>query len=150
MRSFKGLVVVFATIAAFSFLVPSVSASSPIGAVHLTKTCPNWTGQIGTTCIVQTAPSGPIPVGTVATYNGPLLSPVVSSTVVLTTLDGSTATGHCTLVWRPELFGNDGFGTCTFVSGTGSLAGFHANLTITDHPDTLVTDWDGTYFFAAN
>lgn len=61
---------------------------------------------------------------------------------------GSTATGHCTLIWRPELTGADGFGTCVFVSGTGALAGFHANLKITDHPDTLVTNWDGTYWFA--
>lgn len=148
MRSVRRLLVVGAAIIALSALAPSASASSPFDEVHLTKTCPTFTGQVGDICMVQTAPSGPIPVGTVATYNGPLFSPVVSSAVVLTTPNGSTATGHCTLVWRPELSGADGFGTCTFVSGTGSLAGFHANLKITDHPDTLVTNWDGIYFFA--
>jgi hypothetical protein len=147
MRSIRRLIVVAGTIGALTFLVPSVSASSPLGEVHLTKTCPTWTGEIGSTCTVQTA-SGPIPVGTVATYYGPIFGPVVSSAVILTTPSGATATGHCTLVWRPELSGDDGFGTCTFVGGTGSLAGFHANLKITDHPDTLVTNWDGTYFFA--
>jgi hypothetical protein len=146
MRSVRRLIVVAGTIGALTFLVPSVSASSPLGEVHLTKTCPTF--ETTATCVVQTAPSGPIAVGTVATYFGPLFSPVFSTVVVLTTPDGSTATGHCTLIWRPELTGEDGFGTCVFVSGTGSLAGFHATLKITDHPDTLVTNWDGTYVFA--
>ncbi len=149
MRSIRRLIVVAGTIVALTLLVPSVSASSPLGEVHLTKTCPTFSGQVGDICTVQTAPSGPIPVGTVATYNGPLFAPAVSSAVILTTPNGSTATGHCTLIWRPELSGDDGFGTCTFTSGTGSLAGFHANLKITDHPDTLITNWDGIYFFAS-
>lgn len=147
MRSMNRLLVVIAAMAALTFLVPSVSASSPIGAVHLTKTCPTW--ETTQTCTVQTATAGPIQVGTVVAYSG-LFSPTLSAAVTLTMPDNSTATGHCTLVWRPELVGNDGFGTCTFTTGTGSLAGFHANLTIADHPDTLITDWDGTYFLAAN
>jgi hypothetical protein len=147
MRSVRRLLVVGATIALLAVLVPSVSAASPLGGwVHLTKTCPTF--DTTASCTVITSTNGPIPVGTVAAYSGPLFSPVISSAVLLTTPDGSTATGHCTLVWRPELSGNDGFGTCTFVSGTGSLAGFHANLKITDHPLTGVTNWDGTYFFA--
>lgn len=146
MRSIKRLLIVIASIAALTFLVPSVSASSPIGAVHLTKTCPTW--ETTQTCTVQTAPAGPIPVGTVVSYSG-LFSPTLSATVTLTTLDGSTATGHCTLFWRPELSGDDGFGTCTFMTGTGAFTGLHANLKILDHVDPLVTNWDGTYFFAA-
>jgi hypothetical protein len=146
MRSVRRLIVVAGTIGALTFLVPAVEASSPLGEVHLTKTCPTF--ETTATCTVQTATAGPIPAGTVASYSGPLFSPAISSAVILTTPDGSTATGHCTLVWRPELSGDDGFGTCTFVAGTGSLAGFHANLKITDHPDTLVTNWDGRYLFA--
>jgi hypothetical protein len=147
MRSIKRLLVVIGTIAGLTLLVAPVSASSPIGAVHLTKTCPTW--ETTHTCTVQTVTAGPIPVGTVVAYSG-LFSPTLSATVTLTTPDNSTATGHCTLFWRPELFGNDGFGTCAFTTGTGSLSGFHANLKITDHPDTLITDWDGIYFFAAD
>lgn len=146
MRSIRRLLMVAATIAALTFLVPTVSASTPLGEVHLTKTCPTF--ETTATCTVITSDSGPIPVGTLASYSGPLFSPLFSTAVVLTTPDGSTATGHCTLIWRPELSGADGFGTCVFVSGTGSLAGFHANLKITDHPDTLVTNWDGTFLFA--
>lgn len=147
MSSIKRLLAVVAAMAALTFLVPPVSASSPIGAVHLTKTCPTW--ETTQTCTVQTVTAGPIPVGTVVAYSG-LFSPTLSATVTLTTPNNSTATGHCTLFWRPELFGNDGFGTCTFMTGTGSLAGFHANLKILDHVDPLVTNWDGIYFFAAD
>ncbi len=147
MLSIKRLFVIALTISALTFLVPSVSAASPIGAVHLTKTCPTW--ETTQTCTVQTAPAGPIPVGTVVAYSG-LFSPTLSATVTLTTPDKSTATGHCTLVWRFENFGDDGIGTCAFMTGTGSLAGFHANLKITDHVDPLVTNWDGIYFFAAD
>jgi hypothetical protein len=146
MRSIRRLTAVTGAVVALALLVPSASASSPIGEVHLTKTCPTF--ETTATCTVITSDPGPIPVGTVASYGGPLFSPVFSVHVVLTTPNGDTASGHCTLIWRPELTGSDGFGTCMFVSGTGSLAGFHANLKITDHPDTLVTNWDGTYLFA--
>jgi hypothetical protein len=148
MRSLRRLVVVVATIVALTVLVPSVSAASPLGEVHLTKTC-SPTFPTPATCTVQTAPYGPIPVGTVATYSG-LFFPVLSAAVVLTITTGDTvtgtATGHCALRWQPELTGATGHGTCVFVSGTGSLAGFHANLKISDHP--WITYWDGTYFFA--
>lgn len=144
MRSVGRLLVVAGAIVALTVLVPSVSASSPLGEVHLTKTCPTF--DTTSSCTVIDSTSGPIPVGTVATYSGPLFFPVISSAVVLTTPNGSTATGHCALRWQPELLGATGHGTCVFVSGTGSLAGFHANLTISDHP--TVTYWDGTYFFA--
>ena len=97
MRSIRILIVVAGTIGALTFLVPSVSASSSLGEVHLTKTCPTF--ETTATCTVQTA-SGPIPVGTVASYGGPLFSPAISSAVLLTTPDGSTATGHCTYLYQ--------------------------------------------------
>jgi hypothetical protein len=145
MRSIKRLLIVTGTIAALTALAPVASAGSPLGDIHLQKICPTF--ETTATCMVIIADAGPLPVGTVAAYSGPLFAPVFSTAVVLTTPNGDTATGHCTLIWRPELSGADGFGTCVFVSGTGALAGFHAKLTITDHPDTLVTNWDGTYWF---
>lgn len=95
------------------------------------------------TCTVITSSSGPIPVGTVATYSIVIFSPRLVAGVVLATPDGSTATGGCTLSFTT------GLGTCHFVSGTGALAGFHANLNVTLHFDTGVTNWDGVYFFAS-
>ena|SRR5450759_5122147 len=142
MRSIRRLLVVVATIALLAVLVPSVSAASPLGEVHLWKTCAP-TFPTPATCTVQSSTSGPIPAGTVGTYSGPLFgNPRLSSEVVLLTPDQGTATGHCTLSFRT------GLGTCTFARGTGSLAGFHANLDVTYHFDTGVTNWDGTYFFA--
>jgi hypothetical protein len=144
MLSIKRLLAISGAIVAITALAP-VASASPLGEVHLQKVCPTF--ETTATCTVIVSDSGPIPVGTVAAYSGPLFAPVFSTAVLLTTPDGSTASGHCTLIWRPELSGADGFGTCVFVSGTGTLAGFHANLKITDHPDTLVTNWDGTYGF---
>ena len=140
MRSIKSLPAVFATIAALTFLVPSAAASSPIGEIHVTKTCTITTVL---QCTIQTS-SGVIPVGTVGTYNGPLFTVRLSSEVVLVTPDGASATGHCTLSFSDAV---TNFGTCTFGSGTGWLAGFHANLKVTDHLDTGVTNWDGMYHF---
>ena len=140
MPSLKRLLVVVGTIVALAAAVPSASAASPVGEIHVTKTCPITTVL---QCTIQTS-SGVIPVGTVGTYYGPLFTVRLSSEVVLVTPDGATATGHCTLSFADPV-SNDG--TCTFGLGTGSLAGFHANLKITDHLDTGVTNWDGTYHF---
>jgi hypothetical protein len=96
-------------------------------------------------CTVVESIAGPIPVRTGAFYTGPLLLPRTTSGVILTTPAGDTATGHCSLDYDTWL------GTCVFTSGTGKLAGFHANLNVTAefsdlHPDGLFT-WDGTYHF---
>ena len=142
MRSVRRLLVVAATVVALTILVPSASAASPLGEIHIAKTC-SPTFPTDPTCTVQISTSGPILVGTVGHYLGPLFgSPLLSSEVLLVTPDGGTATGHCTLSFRT------GLGTCTFARGTGSLAGFHANLDVTFHFDTGWTNWDGTYFFA--
>ena len=64
----------------------------------------------------------------------------LSGKVVLTTPDGDTAAGHCTLSFKT------GFGTCTFARGTGDLKGFHANVEVTFvYP---LTTWEGTYHFS--
>ena len=96
-------------------------------------------------CTVVESEAGPIPVGTEAFYTGPLLERRTTSGVILTTPAGDTATGHCSLNYTT------GLGTCVFTSGTGALAGFHANLKVTsafpqEYPDGLFT-WDGTYHF---
>jgi hypothetical protein len=118
-----------------------VSASSPIQHLLVRKTCKDLDH-----CTVVESIAGPIPVGTEAFYPGPVLERRTTSRVILTTPDGDTATGHCSLNYTT------GLGTCVFTSGTGALAGFHANLKVTsafpdEHLDGLFT-WDGTYRFA--
>ena len=117
-----------------------VSASSPIQHLLVRKTCDAINH-----CTVVESETGPIPVGTGAFYTGPLLERRTTSGVILTTPAGDTATGHCSLNY------NTGLGTCVFTSGTGVLAGFHANLKVTsafppENPDGMFT-WDGTYHF---
>ena len=116
------------------------SASSPIQHLLVRKTCDAINH-----CTVVESETGPLPVGTEAFYTGPLLESRTTSGVILTTPAGDTAKGNCSLNY------NTGLGTCVFTSGTGALAGFHANLKVTsafppENPDGIFT-WDGTYHF---
>jgi hypothetical protein len=131
-----------ATTAASSALAEA-SSSSRLATLEVTKTC----DPVQPVCTVQSAsPGSPIPVGTVANYTGPYLDKRTSSAVVLETSDGSTATGHCTLNHVT------GLGRCVFTSGTGVLAGFHANLEVTSNfaADPVTYTWRGTYHFVGN
>ncbi len=91
-------------------------------------------------CTVRSSAPGPIPEGTVALYRGLVATKRPASEVVLVTPDGATATGRC---FRRQ----SGHGSCTFASGTGWLAGFHARMKVTSSPDGMVS-WEGTYYFA--
>ena len=135
--SVRRLAIVVATIAALTMLAPVVSASSPLGSIYLTKTC-----DAPDHCTVQTSLAGsPLPVGTEGFDNGPWPMSRLSSEVVLVTPGrAGTATGHCTLSFVLAT------GTCTFARGTGSLAGFHANLTVST-ADWETFLWQGTYHF---
>ncbi len=62
-----------------------------------------------------------------------------SSTTILKTPSGATATGYC-------LGDNQsGIGMCTFWKGTGTLSGFHALIAVTCSGVTC--KWDGRYYF---
>lgn len=137
MHSIRRLLVVAATIAAVTMLAPAASASSPLGSIDLTKTC-----DAPDHCTVQTSlANSPLPVATEGFYNGPFPISRLSSQVVLVTPGhAGTTTGHCTLSFVSAV------GTCTFARGTGSLAGFHANLTVTTS-DWETFLWQGTYHF---
>ncbi len=137
MPSVRRLLVIVATIAALTMLAPAASATSPLGPISLTKTC-----DAPDHCTVQTSlTNSPLRVGTEGFYNGPVPVSRLSSHVVLVTPgDAGTTTGHCTLNFVSAI------GTCTFARGTGSLAGFHANLTVTT-ADWETFLWEGTYHF---
>ena len=119
-------------------VAPSLSGS-PNRPPLLTKTCDAFNH-----CTVVTSEAGPIPVGTEALYAGPLLERRTTSAVVLMTPNGDTATGNCSLNYKT------GLGTCVFTSGTGALAGFHANLKVTSdfvtNPEGVFT-WSGEHHF---
>jgi len=123
-------------------LVPPASASSPHGTIQLTKDCSAFTST-NPICTVVGVTSGPIPVGTVAYYTILVYTyHQFNAEVLLTTPDGSTATGHVTI--------SDvtGLGTVTFTAGTQDLSGLHANIAVNCGAGCLsLTYWDGTYFF---
>ena len=131
----KRLFLMLATVGAiFAVTVPAASSSSPT-SFNLAKTCDDQG-----TCTVTWSSTSVLPVGTTETYLGPQFGdPVLSSRVLLATPNGGTAVGHCTWPLRAAT------GTCTFAQGTGTLAGFHANLTVSANEDFTVFYWAGTY-----
>jgi hypothetical protein len=133
MRPTRTLLAVAGVILAMTALAPAAAAASPIGSLLLTKTCDAYNH-----CTVVTSTDGPLPVGTQGFYSGPNFNNRLSSDVLLVTPDLDTADGHCTLSFVSAS------GTCTFAQGTGALAGFHANLTVTTS-DWVTFTWAGTY-----
>ena len=135
MRSVRSLLVI-AAIVAFAALVPVATASSG-SSFSVTKTCDN----LGT-CTVVASDTAVLPAGTTEIYLGPEFGdPVLSSRVVIISsyAGGGTSTGDCTWPLRTAT------GVCTFAQGTGSLAGFHAHVTVSASPDFSLFYWDGTY-----
>jgi hypothetical protein len=128
----------------------SASRSSDKGdALHVTKECSEYTGEIGDFCTITRSnlkefrkrdrvyylsalnfadPSGLI------TYDGDIR--VVTRSGV--------AFGHCILTDFAHALG-----TCRFSGGTGAFRGFSARAAVTgDAKDPVVAHWDGTYRFA--
>ena len=120
----------------------SASAASPASThlgLLLTKTC-NAIDH----CTVITSSSGPIPVGSDIHYFGPLLETRTTSRIVVTTPSGDTATGNCSLSYKTFA------GTCVLTSGTGRLAGLHANVKVSgdfEIDPAGVFTWEGSYHF---
>lgn len=78
--------------------------------------------------------------------NATLIAGVLDSPVTLKATDerGSTATGHCTYYFPTST--TPGHGLCTYWSGTGKLAGFHARE-VAGSPTSLGVSFTGTYWF---
>ncbi|MDO8484419.1 MAG: hypothetical protein Q7S35_05690 [Candidatus Limnocylindrales bacterium] len=142
MRSIRRILVVAGATLALSLFVPAVAASSPINHIVMTKVC--GPADLAVCTVTETSDPGVIPLETYGVWTGPRFDPHLSSNVTIFAPDGGTATGHCSLSWTK------GLGLCIFGGGTGSLAGFHANLhaTLVAFDDTTLTfTWDGTYHF---
>jgi hypothetical protein len=133
--------VLFALLAAAALAVAvtvPASASAPLRPFYLEKNCEVFF-TTGNTCVVTYSEVTAIPAGSIIAYNGPVFNGhVLSMEVVIDTEEGTT-TGHCT--WALAVRSS---GTCTFARGTGSLAGFHANLNVSPGGG-YVFIWDGMY-----
>lgn len=133
MRSVRRLMVVAATILAFSVLAPSVSAASP-KAFHLEKTCAS-----DFLCTVQWSSFKAIPAVTDITYAYDSSTPTLAFPTI-EVRNGST-TGVCD--WDQP--GDTVLAICTFGTGTGRLTQFHLVVDVTFDGTTWF--WDGTYWF---
>ena len=140
MRSIRSLVVIAAGI-----LVVSACAAAPAAATHkafhLDKTCVAGVG-----CTIVSSDIDAIPVGTIIKYSA-IGDGSTKQKNATFTVGSSSASGFCD-------FNHDGkplAAQCTFLSGTGSLKGFHliADVTLTGDGNTpdSVWHWDGTYWF---
>jgi hypothetical protein len=140
MRSIRSLIVVIAALVA----VGGCSASSGADThkpFHLDKTCVEAVG-----CTIVSSDLAAIPVGTLITYTNIGDGSTLQKNATFAVKDGS-ASGFCD-------FNHDGkplAAQCTFLSGTGVLAGFHlvADVTVTGDQNSrdAVWHWAGTYWF---
>ena len=114
----------------------SGSSASIQESLLLTKTC-----GAGDHCTVVTSSAGPIPPGSDIYYSGPLLVARTTSSIVVTTPRGDTASGNCSLSYRTFE------GTCVLTGGTGALAGLHANVKVFMSDPAGVFTWEGRFHF---
>lgn len=139
MQSIRSLVVVAATVLAVSACT-SASQADVHKAFHLDKTC------VADVCTIVASDIDAIPVGTLIKYSQIGDGSTLQQNATFTVGD-ATASGFCD-------FNHDGkplAAQCTFLSGTGTLKGFHliADVTLTGDgkgPDS-VWHWNGTYWF---
>lgn len=142
MRSVRRLVVVVATIVAFTVLVPSVSAASP-KAFHLEKTCVTLSPTVHQ-CQVTSSTFKAIPVGTLITYDTTFGPTAFVATIAI---KNGSATGHCNILAAIQDVTKAG--TCTFDEGTGRLTQFHLTVAVTRSATVTLNPWfwDGWYWF---
>jgi len=125
---------------------PVSASSGRSGQVHIVKDCSAFNYMAGGTCKIVSSNLAEIPAGSLIHYTQAfgILNPAwIDSNVVLDAGHGNKAVGRCTVdfsITTP--------GICTFLDGTGDLAGFTArvNVSTTPTPPADYT-WDGTYRF---
>jgi hypothetical protein len=117
------------------------SASNRGGTLKIFKECSEYTGLTGSFCTIKTSTLKQIEAGSKVVYLQPK---ALASDVILTSGPGTNkAYGNCAL-------NKAGNGKCTFTRGTGTLAGFHAELRVTHLGDPSASPffyWAGPYSF---
>jgi hypothetical protein len=142
----------FAAIALSAFAAPTPAAAQEgqKGQLHVQKICPSatFTGAPGSYCTITVSDLAEIPAHVARVYyDEPALLPIgpiafIDSKIVLYVGPGDWAAGRCTVDVSTAQ------GLCTFLDGTGSLAGFSARLNVRIDFTAGITYWDGTYSFS--
>jgi hypothetical protein len=110
------------------------------GDLHVTKECSKYTGAAGDFCTITSSNLEEIAGGAKVVYAEAAGGGRLDTDVVLDAGSGNTAKGHVVL----DLAANKG--TATFSGGTGTLAGFEADVEVTADSEGL-WHWNGTYSF---
>jgi hypothetical protein len=139
----KLLLTAASAIAVCAFLAPSASLANELRPLTVTKQC-NTAAQATVTdelsfCTILASTTSEL-VGAKVRYFGPgFFTPThkyLDSWVVIEAAQG-TAFGHCLLRGVPAVLG-----ACEFTGGSGSLAGFKADVTVTSG-DFVTWQWKG-------
>jgi hypothetical protein len=149
------MALVITALTALMFVVTVLAASTASAAETRT-----FTGQKNCSTAVTISPPAPggyclitqsslkILMGAKVYYtDAKVVAGVLTSPVTLRAIDkrGSTATGQCT--YYQKAFYPPGHGLCTYSSGTGRLAGFHASLVVGPPTSPGVFSLTGMYWF---
>ena len=116
------------------------STSNRAGTLKIFKECSEYTGLRGSFCTIKTSTLKQIKAGSKVVY----LQPKALASDVILTSGTNKAYGNCAL-------NKAGNGKCIFTRGTGTLAGFHAELRVTHLGDPSASPffyWAGPYSFS--
>src|SRR6476469_6693266 len=105
--------------------------------LHMTKECPEYTGQAGSFCTITSSNIDSIPVGSKVVYHSAAGEKTIDSDLTLMFGDEQLVSGHVVYDFVRET------GNVTLIGDTGVLTGFHAEIVVTSVGD--VAHWDGTY-----
>lgn len=110
------------------------------GALHVTKDCTGYQGEVDGHCTITTSNLKAIPAGSRVVYLQAAGASSLDSDIVLVVGPGNIAIGHVTLDFAT------GRGTITISGGTGQFASFRAQAAVSSlgGPNWA---WDGTYSF---
>lgn len=111
------------------------------GELHMTKECPEYTGQPGSFCTITSSNIEAIPVGSKVVYASAAGDRTIDSDITVMFGDEELVSGHVVY----DLITSAG--TLTLTGATGVLAGFHADIVVTAIGE--VSHWDGTYTVTA-
>jgi hypothetical protein len=108
-------------------------------ALHVTKECSAYRGQVGQFCTITSSNVPTIEPGMNVVYLAALpANLVLDSDLVLSSGQGGAAVGHVVLDLTTKK------GRVTFSAGTGRFRHFRADVVVTENP-VGVWHWDGSY-----
>lgn len=110
------------------------------GALHVTKDCTGYQGEVDGHCTITSSNLKAITAGSRVVYLQAAGATSLDSDIVLVVGPGNVALGHVTLDFAT------GRGKVTISGGTGQFASFHAKAVVSSLGGTSWA-WDGTYSF---